>query len=368
MTAWSGIPFQILRQLRLQDADVHVLSPLRTRTKYLLSSAKLLASAKGQSLTLDHFSIVLRAYAKQIEAFVKDSSIDVIFSPSTIPITLVGCGKPIVTWTDAVFHAMHEYYSDTFSKMTKAGVNRGKWQEEKALNNCSIAAFASTWALNGARQLTEASKLRMLPFGSSLPVHHTAEDVTLSAAEKRSTRKNACELLFVGVNWKRKGGDIAVETARLLNEAGIQTKLRIVGSQPERDLPSFVEVLGFINKSTQDGMHRLIDLFQRSDFFILPTKAEAAGIVFSEASSYGLPSLAYATGGVPDYLRDGVNGVCVVTGEPAARFATEIQRILINPEEYGSYAVGAFREYRERLNWETSVSRLIEICSNALDT
>ena len=156
------------------------------------------------------------------------------------------------------------------------------------------------------------------------------------------------------MNWERKGGAIAVETARLLNDAGFETKLRVVGSQPEGEIPPFVEVLGFINKSTNEGKNRLVELFRHADFFILPTKAEAAGIVFSEASSYGLPSLAYATGGVTDYVRDGVNGICIEAGGSAARFAEEIQKLLESPGEYEAYAIGAFQEYKNRLNWPSS--------------
>ncbi len=221
VTAWSGIPFQILKQMRAQDLDVEILSPLNTRAKYLLAPVKLLSKARKQSVTLDHFRLVLRAYARQIEMFVKNRSIDVVFSPSTIPVTLLECSKPIVTWTDAVFHSMHDYYTKAFAHMTNAAVARGRWQEETALQNCSIAAFASTWALEGARRLTDANKLRILPFGSSLPVRHNEEDIVRLAAEKRATRRKQCELLFVGVNWERKGGAIAVEAARLLNEAGM---------------------------------------------------------------------------------------------------------------------------------------------------
>ena len=363
MTSWSGIPFQILSQMRAQSVDVHMLSPLKSAAKYLLFPAKLMARVESKSITLDHFRLVLYDYARQIESFVKNRRIDVVFSTSTIPITLLDCGKPMVTWTDAVFQAMYGYYNEAFANMTRDAVARGNWQEETALRNCSCAAFASTWALDAARSLTGGAKLRVLPFGSSLPVQHTAGDVARRAAAKRSGRKNQCELLFVGVDWQRKGGDIAVETARLLNEGGVKTRLRIVGPPPGGVTHSFVEALGFINKSSTAGIRSMVDLFQDADFFILPTKAEAAGIVFSEASSYGLPSITYATGGVSDYVRNGVNGVCLQPGEPAARFAGEIQRILACPTEYVSYALGGFREYEERLNWEKSVKLLLGLCA-----
>ncbi len=333
-TSWSGIPFQILKQLRAQGAEVEVLSPLTTSAKYLLAPAKLIAKARGKSLSLDHFNLVLGSYARQIESFLNASSVDVVFSTSTIPITLLKCRQPIVT---------------------------------SALHRCTIAAYSSTWAMEAAKRITDASKLRLLPFGSSIPVRHTVEDIVALARQKRANRKAVCELLFVGVNWERKGGEIAVETAQILNEAGIKTTLRVVGTQPQRSFPSYVEPIGFINKNSDQGLRRLVDLYYSADFFILPTKAEAAGIVFSEASSFGLPSLAYATGGVPDYVRDGVNGVCLTPGAPAAEFADNIRKMLSNPAEYEALSVRAFLEYKARLNWEMSVQKLVQICRECVE-
>jgi glycosyltransferase involved in cell wall biosynthesis len=353
----------MLTQMRAQHSDVEVLTPLSTRAKLALAPVKLIASARNQSVTLDHFPLVLRAYAHQIERFVKHRSIDVVFSPSTIPVTLLQCGKPIVTWTDAVFHAMVDYYGKAFANMPAAAVTRGKWQEETALRNCSASVFGSTWARDGAAQLTDARKLKVLPFGSSLPMRHTAADVTRSASEKRAARKNQCELLFVGVNWERKGGAIAVETARLLNEAGIQTRLRVVGSHPEGSIPPFVDVIGFLNKNSDSGKKQLIELYRGADLLILPTMAEAAGIVFCEASSFGLPSLTYATGGVPDYVRNGVNGMCLSPGSSAAEFVREIQGLLQAPSDYEALALASFQEYQNRLNWPNSVRQLIDLCS-----
>jgi len=363
MKTWSGTPYHMLSHMRAHKVDVEVLSPLSTRAKYWLAPIGLLARARKKSVTLDHFPLTLRAYAGQIEAFVRDRGIDVIFSPSTIPITLLDCGKPIVTWTDAVFHSMHDYYGKTFANMPPSAVARGKWQEETALRNCRMALCASRWALEGARSIADSSKLRVLPFGANLPVHHTSDDVARTAAGKRLARKKQCELLFVGVDWERKGGAIAVETARLLNEAGIQTRLRVVGSQAPGDLPSFVEVLGFIDKTSESGKKKLIELFRGADIFILPTRAEAAGVAFAEASAYGLPCVTYATGGATEYVHSGVNGVCIEPGGSAERFADEICGILESPGAYEAYASRAFQEYANRLNWEKSVRQLIQYCS-----
>jgi glycosyltransferase involved in cell wall biosynthesis len=370
-TTWSGIPFQVLNQLRaVQGIEVEVFSPLDSRIKYLLAPMKLLAKLRGQSISLDHFPLVQRSYAQQIESLLRSRPVDVIVSMSSIPIALLRCSQPIVVWADAVFHSMFDYYGDTFSNLPKAAVTRGKLQEETALHRCAIAAYASTWALDSAKRIIGGDKVRLLPFGSSIPVRHTERDIADLAKRKRETRNNQCELLFVGVDWERKGGQIAVETARLLNEGGVKTRLRVVGFRPETPLPDYVEVLGFINKNTKDGVERIAALYREADFFILPTKAEAAGVVFCEASSFGLPSFTYATGGVTDYIRNGHNGECLPLESSPAEFATRIRRLLSTPAEYEALCVRAFQEYKNRLNWEKSVGELINYCHElaALET
>lgn len=362
VTTWSGIPFQILNQLRAQGVHVEVYSPLHSKMKYALAPAKLMARIRGKSLSLDHFQVVLDSYAKQISALLLSRPVDVVVSTSTIPITRLECQQPIVVWADAVFHSMYEYYGNAFSNLTNGALIRARSQEEEGLERCAIAAYSSSWAAESAKQLTDPRKVRILPFGSSLPVQHSKKDIAISSKEKRALRPKRCELLFVGVNWERKGGDLAVETARLLNDAGIKTTLRVVGSVPPGSLPDFVISTGFINKSTAEGMRRFVELFQAADFFILPTKAEAAGIVFSEANSFGVPSLTYATGGVQDYVLDGISGVCLTPGSTARDFAVSIEAILANSEMYERLSLNAFMEYKNRLNWEESVRQLINLC------
>jgi len=71
--------------------------------------------------------------------------------------------------------------------------------------------------------------------------------------------------------------------------------------------PEFVNVIGFVDKASADGYAMLNKPLEESHFMILPTFAEAYGIVFCEASSFGLPSIALKRGGVP--VKDHVNGL-----------------------------------------------------------
>ncbi len=364
---WSGIPAQVLASLRKMDVQVELFSPLSQKSKYLLAPIKAIARMHKTNVSLDHYSLVTKSYARQIERAMRERPVDVIVSTSSIPIAMLRCPQPILFWTDAVFHGMHGYYPGAFAGLTSKAIGRAKRQDVAALNNCSVAAYASEWAASTARQLTDPKKVHILPFGASFDVQHTASDIAEWAKCKRRERPRACELLFIGVEWYRKGGAVAVETARILNERGMRTTLTIVGCDPPGPVPEYVRPLGFISKSTTEGLKKMESLLRDSDLFILPTIAEAAGIVFCEASAFGIPSLSYATGGVPDYVRDGVNGACLPVGTPAEGFANAAQGILQDAGRYEALCLSAFDEYVNRLNWDSSVRRLVDLGRRALE-
>jgi len=368
VTACSGVPYHMLTHLKKQNVQVEVFSPLNNAFKFLLAPAKLYARLVRRNITLEQFPLALRSYAGQIERQMRKRPVDVILSTNSIPVSLLNCRQPVLIWTDAVFHQMHGYYSGAYQKPTRAGIRRGEWQEQEALSRCTFAVYSSEWAANAARHLTDPRKVVVLPFGAGISVNHSLQDIKTWRCSERRTASHRCELLFFGMDWKRKGGAIAVETARLLNKSGVSTTLNVAGCQPSGPLPDFVQVIGFLNKGTREGRSRLDKLLRSADFLILPTTAETNGIVFCEASAYGVPSIASETGGVPDYVRTGVNGVCLPPKSLPADFAMTIKDILSDPTRYEELSLGGFREYKTRLNWESSVRALLDICSQACRT
>ena len=363
---WSGIPAHVLESLRKWNVHIELYSPLSDRKKYLLAPVKALARVRKSNITLDHYPLMLKYYASQIKDAMRKRPVDLIVSTSSIPVAALDCEQPIIFWTDAVFHAMHGYYNGAFGEMSFAAIERGKRQEESALDRCAFAAYSSEWAAESARRLTDPGKIKILPFGPNFEIHHTRSDVEKWLIQRRTDRAGKCELLFIGVDWERKGGGIALETAKILNERGIPTRLTVAGCNPPGPLPNFVRVLGFISKATAKGQEQMQALLREADFFILPTLAECSPIVVCETSAFGLPSLSYATGGVPEYVRSRINGVCLPVGTPAEGFANAVQEILQNAGRYETLCLGAFNEYATRLNWDSSVRGLVDLCCRAL--
>jgi glycosyltransferase involved in cell wall biosynthesis len=151
------------------------------------------------------------------------------------------------------------------------------------------------------------SKIRIISFGANIECNRNLSDIKEIVKARPSDK---CKLLFLGVDWFRKGGDIALEVTRLLNNQGLPTELTVVGSCPAVNggLRSFVKILGFVSKSSEEGRKQIDSLLAESHFLILPSMAEGTPIVFCEANSFGTSGLGMNVGGVSSVIRDGVNG------------------------------------------------------------
>ena len=88
-------------------------------------------------------------------------------------------------------------------------------------------------------------------------------------------------------------------------------------------------------------MKALSQLYLQADVFLLPTRNEAAGIVFCEASAFGLPVVSTRTGGVESYVEDGMTGFLCQHEEGIDGYADRIERLVTNPDEHFRMSVNA---------------------------
>ena len=64
--------------------------------------------------------------------------------------------------------------------------------------------------------------------------------------------------------------------------------------------------------------NRVPDVFHQYGFFIAPSRVEAQGLAMCEAMACGLPVIATRVGGIPEFVRDGVDGFLVPSDDPAS--------------------------------------------------
>jgi glycosyltransferase involved in cell wall biosynthesis len=217
--------------------------------------------------------------------------------------------------------------------------------EQRAIDNATCCVFSSDWASESAVRDygKDPSRVRTIPFGPNLEGIPARDEIP-------ERPRDTCRLLFVGRDWERKGGDIAVETTRLLNEAGVPATLIIVGATPRVDLP-YVQVVGMLDRNNPAHLWRYNELLASSHFMFVPSRAEAFGMIFCEAASFGLPIISTETGGISTVVHNGVSGFLLSASCSSSDYADLINRSWASPELYQTLLCNARSEYERRLNW-----------------
>ena len=138
------------------------------------------------------------------------------------------------------------------------------------------------------------------------------------------------------------------------------TELHVLGSAPDptTELPDWVHLHGFVDKSTETGVARMRQLFEDSHFLIHPVKAEAFGVVFCEAAGHGVVALASRVGGIPSAVREGVTGALFDVDAASEGYADYAWRLMEDRDGYDEMALRAFDEYQRNLNWEVQAKRV----------
>jgi len=283
---------------------------------------------------------------------------DVIFAPAGSAILgHLQTRIPIVYLSDTTFKLMINYYND-FSNLIPSHIGLGDRMEGLSIQKSKQLVYPSQWAARSAVEDYKADNLivNVVPFGANL------DDEPSRLQALRCPERDRCRLLFVGVNWDQKGGDIAFETLLELRRLGISAELTIVGCRPPQGLnhPN-LRVFGFLNKNDAGERAQLDRLYREATFFILPTRAECFGIVACEASAYGLPVLETNTGGVPEIVREGINGFLFPLDARGDRYADKIRDIYENCDTYQQLRVSTREQFESRLNWDAWGKRMKDI-------
>ena len=357
--AWSGTIYKIREAIENAGFEI-VWIPFNNSSKLAQFSEKIrwkLHNLLGKKQILGgvHFLPEVYAYSKTIKKDDAFNKCDVLFFPRGGQVGLfLKTDKPIIYYSDATAHVMVDYY---WKNCHPLSIKMSCFLEKKASQKAFINLRSSQWAINSVIQDCKypESNSFVLEFGANID---TSDIKQITPYEKGPLR-----ILFSGVEWIRKGGDIAVETINILRNKGIDAHLDIVGI---KDLPSyckeydFITYHGFLNKNKPKDYQKYIEIFRNSHIMLLPTQAECSAIVYCEAAGFGLPTYTYATGGTESYVVNGVNGHTL----PPSQHADDFANCIMEDIEYnrmGALHEGALKLYSEKLSWSAWSKRFRNI-------
>lgn len=299
---------------------------------------------------------------KKVNNNIKKGSFDVVFGVCTSAVQpFLKFNGPNIYMSDAIFSLMNGFY---FKNMNNTCIRNGNSLEEKTMQNASAVIFSSNWAKEGAIKdyKIDENKIVVVPFGANIDVPEIKD-------KEIDLENDAIHILFIGVDWNRKGGNIAVKTVYLLNK--IQNKYKFVldaiGGKPDYPVDEKVILLhGFINKNDKKELDYFYEIIDKAYLNILPTKAECSGIALIEASAYGIPSITYNVGGTLTNVRDGVTGYCLDLSCDENDFAKKILNLVNNKTLYKKIAESGKKLVNDELNWNVWGQKVHDIIKNLI--
>nr|WP_246752241.1 glycosyltransferase family 4 protein [Bradyrhizobium diazoefficiens] len=179
-------------------------------------------------------------------------------------------------------------------------------------------------------------------------------------AQAAVTEPEPARILFFGRMWAYKGLDVFVNAIDMLARRGVAHEAIVAGRGPEMTrlgarmaaMPTIKAINAYISPN-ETGR-----LFQSATVVALPYKDATQSGVLASAYGNSRPVVASATGGIPDVVTDGVNGLLVPPGDVTA-LADALERVLTSKPLAAALTDGARQTAAGLLNWNRIAEELL---------
>ena len=229
-------------------------------------------------------------------------------------------------------------------------VERKNKKAKQFYENCAGIFTMSEWL---RKDLVERTGL------PASKVHHVGGGSNIDVSRIDYSRKEGNKFLFVGKVWDLKNGDLVVEAFKQLSAAYPDRKPQLYIAGPEKEPAGIAgfENIVYLGRLSYD---ELIAYYNLCDYFVMPSRHDAYGLVFVEALCFGLPCIGKNLCAMPEFIQHGQNGYLLEQDD-----VQELQGLMEKLLLEGSFmaaAVQANREYYlKKYAWDTVADRIIQV-------
>ncbi|HZO51344.1 MAG TPA: glycosyltransferase family 4 protein, partial [Bryobacteraceae bacterium] len=168
-------------------------------------------------------------------------------------------------------------------------------------------------------------------------------------------------LLFVGGDFRRKGGDILLAAFR---DALRKTCTLDIVTRESLNTEGLDGVQ--VHRGLGPNAPELMRLYARADVFVFPTFADTLPIVIMEAMASGLPVVTTDVGALSEEVEHGVTGFLVPPHDPRALSEATL-RLVSDPGLRLKMAAAARRKADVKFNGAVNYARVLELCKACAD-
>ena len=360
--SWSGTTYYLGQSLQQHIGDIHFLGPVKVpwildkTMRGIAKATRLLFKSEW----IPKYSLLKNIYATTVlKEKMKGHNYDLLVAPAAASeLAYLKTDLPIIYFGDATYKVYSETYEKEFKNLNSLSRWEGNHLETKALQKSSLVVLTSQWAARSAINDygTSPDKIVVMPLGANIDLVPDKSLIYKKEGNKTLT------LLFLAVDWDRKGGATSFATLKALHAAGVPAQLIVCGCVPP---PQFsdpaMEVIPFLNKNEPGDYTKFVDLLSSVHFLLLPTKADCSLLVACESNAYGVPALTTNVGGVPDVVKDGVNGFCLPREAEGIDFASLIIEIFSDKGRYHQLIHSSREMFEEKLNWNKWAEQFAQV-------
>jgi glycosyltransferase involved in cell wall biosynthesis len=351
--SWSGIPTYLGQALVRNGAEVDFIGPVRPPR---LLDLFLRGVAKMSRLVFrkeyaTKYNLLTSWYVRGVyRRRMRGKQYDCILAPAnSTGVAYMASNLPMIYMSDTTFRLISNYYKNEFERVSNFSRWEGNLLEKRSLERSAAIIYSSQWAADSAIKDygIPADRIVVQTLGANMDV------VPDKASIFEKEKNNRLTLLYLAVEWERKGGRIAYDALLALKKMGVDVELIVCGVVPPAEFNDpDMTVIPFLNKNKEEDHDRFIGLLSSVHFLILPTRADCSLLVACESNAYGVPAIATDTGGVSYVVRDGENGYCLPFEAPGEDYARKIAELWQDKQRYHALVQSSRRRYEEKLNWD----------------
>ncbi|HXG31734.1 MAG TPA: glycosyltransferase family 4 protein [Bryobacteraceae bacterium] len=216
-----------------------------------------------------------------------------------------------------------------------------------------------------------ASELRRHPIAAAVFTIHNG--VNLNELPERRPREGGSErtVLVVANVGPGKGQELVLRAIPLVQQSVSNVHFLFAGDVLDPGyyarLLELARELDCADRVRFVGFHYpILHLYEQADVFVLPSVREPFSRAVLEAQAVGVPVVAAASGGTPELIEDGVNGLLFTERTPQA-LAEAVARVLTDPSLAARLAREARRIVCSRFTIEQHVQNVMAVYDMLLE-
>lgn len=240
---------------------------------------------------------------------------------------------------------------------------KGQWLSEKAAA-VDFLVCIGRFARSQMMQLSPGKlwhKFDICPLG--------VDPSVFVPVERHADASQPFRILCVGRLTPAKGQRVLIDACRSLHNTGRAFHLVIVGTGPdEAELKALVNQYGMADLVTFTGalnQEQVIAQYATADAFALPSFSEGIPVVLMEAMASGVPCVTTRITGIPELIRDGVDGL-LVTPSDTDELANALTALMDDPELRQDIARQGREKVLAEFDLNRNVNRLAAVFRNRL--